>query len=301
MTSAATRLVTSAQRELDVTTRFSFVHSSFGSISLPRSRVGDRRYAYSHDGAHIQIEAGTLFDGNDFVEQIIPYGVSARLIQCYLSTYAVRHKTPVVPLCKNVSAFVEEVRGYTTGGKRGTIGPVVEQLKALAACNMQIGVNILEQGRLTAKTTFIRYSHEFDGMLVADGTRIWPKALRLTDDYYESCRNHALPLDLNALKMVSRSAMAIDILYFLAQRLPKVQSMTMLRWSKIKAQFAGNNMESPTFRRYFVKQLALVKQAYPGANIEPTSEGLVLKQSSPLVPRVSFIVTSQANQNAMRP
>lgn len=287
-----TQSISPLQRELDVTARISYVHSSFGSISLPRSRVPERRYAYAHDGAHIQIDAGSLWDGQVMRDQIIPYGVSARLIQAYLVTYAVRHRTPIVPLCKNVSAFVEEVRGYTTGGKRGTIGPVVEQLKAIAACNMTVGVNIFESGRSTAKTTQIRFSHEFDGLLVAEGTRIWPKALRLTDDYYESCRNHALPLDLNAIKMVSRSAMAIDILYYLAGRLPRVKTMEMVRWSKIKAQFAGNNMESPTFKRYFIRQLELVKQAYPQARIEPTTEGLVMKVSEPMIPRQGVVITA---------
>ncbi len=277
----------------DATLRF--VHSSFASVTLPRSQVPAMFYEYHYRSAAIRIEAGALWNGNEFVQQCVPYGPTARLINLYISTYARQHRTPYIGLGKNLTQFVSMIKGRATGGANGTIRSTLTQLSALAACKMSIGVTFVRDRKVIGRTTNIRFADGFEGVISGEH---WPHEIKLNDEYYESLREHSLPLDMRAVQNLSKSALALDLLIYFAHRLPRVRAGgEFLRWSSLAEQFGGVG-DMKTFKRFLWGQVEAVMSQYPGARIDKVDGGIIMYPSRPLVPRVACVVPEQLTDPA---
>ena len=105
---------------------------------LPESRKVSSAYAY----AALLVEAGKLWDGETFVQQPIPYGTKPRLILAYLNAYAVRHRTQEIEAGKSASAFLKMLGIQPNGGTRGSYTEFKQQMTALAACKVTLGLNV---------------------------------------------------------------------------------------------------------------------------------------------------------------
>ncbi len=75
-----------------------YVHTVLCQIGLPRSPQPTREWERTNGGASLRVIAGSLFDQTKWVPQPLPQGPYARLILADISTYAVRHKTPSIPM-----------------------------------------------------------------------------------------------------------------------------------------------------------------------------------------------------------
>src|SRR4051794_22206355 len=94
------RAIANAVYEMAVAERqhIEFIHSTFASVSLPRSEVKGRIYERTLHGASLQVQAGSLFDGTQWIDQPVPYGPKPRMIMVHISTYATRHRSREIPI-----------------------------------------------------------------------------------------------------------------------------------------------------------------------------------------------------------
>jgi len=69
-----------------------------------------------------------------------------------------------------------------------------------------------------------KVSKAFNLLLVKDKRQriLWPATLHLSQDYFDSLQNHAVPLDERALASLANSAMALDVYAWFAQRLHRI-------------------------------------------------------------------------------
>ena len=264
-----------------------FLHCLFSQLGLPRSPVPNREKFERHLGEmSLQLRVGALWDGYGFLEQCIPYGTKPRLILLDLSTAAVRGNSRVVEVEENVADYLKRLGLINAGGPNGPLTGFRKQLGALAAVDVRFGVYGKPH---TIRRNFI--AGVTDWVTRSKGARTpWPRKIVLAADYYESLREHAVPLDQRAIAALSSSALALDIYCWLAHRLYRVGKPTRLPWFRLQEQFGQEYRELREFAREFRKQMRTVLAVYPQANVEAVCGGIKLRRSPPPVNAKRIVV-----------
>ena len=114
---------------------------------------------------------------------------------------------------------------------------------------------------------------------------LWPSTVRLSHEYFESLRKHAVPLDERALAALAHSAMALDVYGWLAQRLHRVHPFRpqFILWTAIKTQFGFGYGRMDNFKRRFRLSLQAVLSQYRAARVGLDDHGMTLRYSRPPV------------------
>ena len=126
---------------------------------------------------------------------------------------------------------------------------------------------------------------------------MWPGALELTPDFYDTLRTHAVPLDHRALAALKHSALALDVYTWLAHRLRRVDSPrgVKLSWMNLHDQFGQEYANPKDFKKKFRTVLQQVQQVYPDARVSPTPGGILLHESRPPVPQARISLHVERN------
>ncbi|MCD8459812.1 replication protein (plasmid) [Xylella taiwanensis] len=263
-----------------------YMHSIMCQVGLPRSKVEGSSFERVSGAAALLVEAGKLWDGKRFVQQAIPYGPMPRLILAWMNTYAVRFNTPVIPIGDSASEFLRMLGKGSNGGRNGAYTTFRKQVQALSACRMTLGFNA--NGR--AHTYEGKPIKHFDAWLSnkEEQRPLWPGTVSFSDDYYQTLKLHAVPLDLRAYMELKGSALAMDIYIWAAQRLHRIEGRPLvLYWSNLRDQF-GQEYTGPeadkNFKKKFLPALRAVLAVYPEARIKQVKGGIMLIASPPPIP-----------------
>jgi hypothetical protein len=120
---------------------------------------------------------------------------------------------------------------------------------------------------------------------------LWSSHVKLSDEYFNSLINHAIPLDERALAALSNNALALDTYCWLAQRLHRVEigKPEFVHWEGLKEQFGEGYADMFKFKQKFRQTLGLVLSQYKEANIEEDkNKGFYLKHSPTPIPFQHF-------------
>lgn len=260
-----------------------YMHSILCQVGLPRSKVHGSSFERNSGGAGLLVEAGKLWDGKRFVQQLVPYGPMPRLMLAWMNTYAVRYNTPEVPVGNSASEFIRMLGKTPNGGRNGVYTTFRKQIQALSACRMIIGFNA--HGK----------AHTYDGKPIRhfeawisspeDQRPLWPGAVTFSDDYYRTLKDHAVPLDMRAFMELQGSALAMDVYTWLAQRLHRIDRRpVILYWANLRDQFGqeyqGKDPDKD-FKKKFLHALRAALAVYPQARVKQVTGGLMLMHSPP--------------------
>ena len=209
----------------------------------------------------------------------LPYGSIPRLLVSWLTTEAVRTKSPYLELGPSMSAFMAELGLQPTGGRWGTITRLREQ------CNR------LFQSLITCSYTTDGLD-AINNILIADDVELWwsPKSpdqctlwrsnILLNSRFFDEVTKNPVPVDLRALKALKRSPLALDIYCWLTYRMSYLKKPTSIPWGSLQMQFGTGYPFTPqgtrNFKKKFLNQLKSVVAVYPLANVEPQDSGLFL-------------------------
>src|SRR5699024_7534512 len=260
-----------------------FMHSMMCQVGLPRKKVNSHEFERICGNAGINLRAGKLWNGKEFIQQDLPYVSIPRLIMAYLNTSALRYKSPEIEVGNTTGEFMQRLGMSLTGGKNGSYGQFRKQMQSLAACEITFG--------LTTATKAITYNgspiKKFDAWLANSDDRpaLWPATIQFSQEYYETLINHAVPLDLRAMEALSRSALAMDIYVMLAERLNRISGRpVILHWKNLREQFGQEYRQPKDFKRAFLEQLKSAHAVYPKAKVKQVTGGLMLQASPPPIP-----------------
>lgn len=263
-----------------------FMHSILCQVGLPRSKVDGISFERNSGGAGLLVEAGKLWDGKQFVQQPLPYGTTPRLMLAWMNTYAVRFNSPEIPVGDSASEFLRMLGKPTTGGPRGSFGMFKKQVQALSACRMTLGFNA--GGR--AHTYEGKPIKHFDAWIAGndDQRPLWPGTVTFSQDYFETLKSHAVPIDLRAFMALKGSALAMDVYAWLAQRLHRIEGRPLvLHWASLRDQFGqeyqGKNADKD-FKTKFLIALRDVLAVYPQAKVKQVTGGVMMMASPPPIP-----------------
>ena len=258
-----------------------FQHSVLCQTFLPYRNPGPdvRIWKQKQGNVSLAIQAGEIFnpEKDDFEFIGLPYGPKARLILAHINSEAIRIQSKSVNVEDSMSAFIKCI-GLNLDGR--TINEVKNQLRKLSTSTLSLGYADNEKGRQVD----LKIVKAFDIWFPKDEKQrvLWPSNIQLTDDYFNSLINHAIPLDERALASLSHSAMALDIYAWLVQRLHRINPAEpqFLTWQAIKEQFGRGYRQMYKFKQIFRKTLALARSQYPQAGIyEVKNEGFSLHHS----------------------
>lgn len=263
-----------------------FTHAVLCQVGLPRAKVEGREFLRQSGAAWISLQAGYLDEGCGPVLQPIPYGVMPRLSLAWVSTYAVRHNVREIPIGDSASQFLE-LLGMGDDGRRYVT--LRKQMHALAACRLQLGF----KGR-----TFNGQPVEQFDAWVANKDRhqraLWPGVMVLSEGYFNSLMDSAVPLDNRALKVLKGSALALDVYAWLAHRLHRIEGRgVVLHWAGLREQFAQEYQgkePDKNFKKEFLPALKKVLAVYPQAKVTQVTGGLLLHGSPPPIPYKAAVI-----------
>jgi hypothetical protein len=262
------------------------IHSVLALCGLPYKRPPSdfREYDIKYGHMSLSVEAGRLMDpqSGDWVRQGLPYGPKARLMQLHICTKALRQKSPVVELEGSMSAFIRSLGFKVQGGPRGTIQPFKEQLNRLAACTMRVG---LWDGKNHSKTIKLEPIESFEVWFPDDPDQkmLWPSKIVLNQKFYDSLIQHALPVDMRSLSVLSHSARQMDLLLWLSYRLKELNKSYFLSWELMKAQFCqSKDRRMIDFQRQFKQDLKDIEEVFDKVlPVQAGDAGLLLKPCNP--------------------
>lgn len=267
-----------------------YLHALLCQVGFPRSNPKSRTFERISGKAALRLEAGNQWLGKDrgFRELPLPYGSRPRLVLYHLCSEAIRNREKVVDIGNSLADFIETL-GIDSGGRDYT--RFKSQMVALCGVRMTLGYD----DGLRSITVNTAPVHRFEAWTHYDGRQLgfWPGYLELSSEFYETLRDHAVPLDPRAIHALQHSALALDVYAWLAHRLRRVKKPGYVRisWRSLKEQFGQEYKESKDFKKEFRDCLRKVRLVYPDARIGEMIGGLILYASPPPIPETKVVVS----------
>lgn len=267
-----------------------FQHSVLCQTFLPYRNPGsDLRIWQQRQGdVSLAVQASEAYNpkSKQFEFVGLPYGSKARLILSHINSEAIKSQSKTVDVESSMSAFIKRI-GLNVDGR--TIKEVKNQLRRLTTSTISLGYDDGERG-IQIDLKIIK---AFDVWFPKDNNQrvLWTSKVQLTEDYFHSLAEHAIPLDERALAALSNNSMALDIYAWLAQRLHRVpfNKPQFIAWENLKQQFGFNYAQMKKFKQVFRKTLKITLTQYHKALIEEIpNKGFILRNSPPPIPPKSY-------------
>ena len=214
----------------------------------------------------------------------LPYGSIPRIILAWITSEAVKKESKHIYLGENLAGFLRRLGFENTGGKRGDITRVKEQLRRLLRTH--ITVSYVDNKKEQIKNIqAISQSHSLWIANPSNPSQIWQTELILNQDFFEEIIKNPVPIDLGVLQAIKNSPLAIDIYCWSTYRVFFLKRDTFIPWDKLFVQFGTGYSNDKSgryaFKKRFLEQLKKVCLMYSKLNVEVQDLGIVLKRSLP--------------------
>lgn len=267
---------------------FAFMGQPLVQLTLPHTDPGDIPfYERTNGDTSLIVQPGFRKRGGQTEHAGIPYGSYPRLVLAWVTTEAVRTRSKTLCLGGSLTAFMAELGLAATGGKKGTIVRLRDQMARL----------------FTARIAIVRgddNSIDQAGVQIARRTRLWwdPKdpdepltfnsTVQLSDDFFLLLTERPVPLDMRALQVLKDSPLGLDLYMWLTYRVSYMQRETVIPWTALEVQMGADYTETKNFTRKVKRELKKIKLVWPELDYRTPRGRLVLKPCPPHVrPRLT--------------
>ena len=252
-----------------------FMPTPLAICGLPYRRLplGQEEFVREQGRMRVVVTPGKVTDPDGRrARQPIPWGPKARLIMAHLSTEALKNRSPTIEVAASFTAFLRDLGFERRGGARGNIKPFREQLQALAACRMEVAA---WDGKRSAQLDVKPFSKmELWFSDNPDQQSLWPTTIQFSAEFYREIEQHALPVDVRALRALSNSARKLDLLFWITYRMTRLRARLVLDWKPLKDQFGEGFGRERDFRAQLTEDLASVTELFPKLPVKLTERGL---------------------------
>jgi hypothetical protein len=271
-----------------------YVHTILAQCFLPYKDPHVNHWKRKNGRYSIILTAGFLDDpveGGDIIPLGLPFGAKPRLFQSYVCTKAIKQQSRVIPVERSMTAMIHELGFAARGGLRGDINSFKEQINRFARCRFDI---VIRDAKNSTQTYIKAEPIESFKVWFAHDHRqhsFWPSEIVLTDQFYQSLKEHAIPHDFRALAAIQNKPRAIDIYLWLTQRLCRIphNKPLLMRWTDLHEMFGGQSSQKE-FKRKFPAELVAARTSYPDARIEEHAEGYLFRNSPEPVPKTQVFL-----------
>jgi hypothetical protein len=235
----------------------SFLHSALCAMSLPvRRPVDDQAPIIRQDGQYtLVITPKPVLQEVDGQKRLavlgVPYGSLPRLVLIHIMTEAVRRKSRHVVLGSSFTDWMRRMGFRSISyGPRGSATLIRQQLDRLLACEWMIRWDSEDaQGTKEFGVKEIKLTTEYGGVETRKGSFV--RDIYLTEGFFDHLRQHAVPLNENAISQLRDSATALDLYTWLAYRLPRInpKKPASLSWQQLAIHFGNDGANIRKFRQ----------------------------------------------------
>lgn len=214
-----------------------------------------------------------------------PYGVAPRHALTWMATEAKRTNSRELEIGASVSEFLRKI-GMTQSGPNAKKIP--DQLNRIFGSQVTVngvgreGLSTLHAGDRLPILDNIRLWTRRDGEI--DDSGRWQSTVKLSEAFFDSIMENAVPIDLNVLRHIRNSPMQIDIYIWATHKASFTERPTPIKWETLALQFGSNFSRVRAFREKFAKHLQTISLMYPDLNYELTSRHLIIKPSRTSIP-----------------
>ena len=269
-----------------------FYSSSFISSTLPHKNPGDEITTFGRrtSNQYFGVQAG--YDGINDKSRGLPYGSYPRLLLCFVMTEATKTKNPVIKLGNSLSEFMNKLGIVPYGGRWGSITRLKNQIDRLFHARIHIQ-QINKDKNITGET-----SREF---LLSDEKELWwsktdpnqsllwESTITLSDKFFNEIISSPVPIDLDVLRVIRQSPLAIDLYLFLTHRVFKIRKPVNIPWALLHKQLGAEYKEPRNFTQKCKKHLKEIQSVYTNLNLDYERGNLVLHPSLPSVPPKKYL------------
>ena len=255
-----------------------FMARTMALCSLPRTNPGNRKEYKRVNGPYTLI----MFSSS---ASKLPFGNLPRLLLAWLCTEAVRTQNRVLILGSSLAKFMRKLGIYSSGGKYTRLR---NQMKRLFGCSVSM-------------TYEDKHGEQFVSSLIAergefwwnerkpDEPVLWESKIQLSEPFFNEIIRHPVPLDMNTLTALKRSALGLDLYLWLVYRTFALRTPQRLTWKQLYQQFGAHPVKSSdkvtvqAFRRKVLRELKKIKTAWSGLNYTTAPGVLILHPSTPSI------------------
>jgi len=216
----------------------------------------------------------------------LPYGSVPRLLLAWITTEAVRTKSPSLTLGHSLSEFMRQLEMPITGGKTGGIARLREQMRRLFATHVTCSFSddLHDKGKkFDIADDYNLWWHPQN----TEQAGLWESNLTLSQKFYEEILAAPVPIDIRALKALKRSPLALDIYMWLTFRNSYLKTSAVIPWKQLQMQFGAEYGRARAFKEAFTDALRKVLLVYPSAKLLATEQGVTLSPSPTHIPKQS--------------
>ena len=220
----------------------------------------------------------------------LPFGSYPRLLLAWLTTEAVRTKSPEIHLGTTPNDLARKLGLSTISGTRGTAHRLENQLRRLLSTRLDwkssLGLHPTLSGSGLVTSDYpspLRLARE-----LIQRRPPWRFEVVLGSDFFHEITRSAVPVDLRAVRQLQRSPLAIDLYIWLTYRMSYLRKPTLVPSEGLQAQFGASYARLRDFRRNTLAYLQAVLRVYPAVRIGQVDTGLRLYPSQPHVQARSF-------------
>jgi hypothetical protein len=212
----------------------------------------------------------------------LPYGSVPRLLLAWVTTEAARTGSREIELGDTMAAFMRQLGLKPTGGAKGDITRLKDQARRLFRSMISL---TYDDGRVDAdvgfrladRTTFWWHARE------PEQGNLWQSSITLTEAFFREITEHLVPVNMDTLRELKRSPLAIDIYCWLTYRCFTAKRAATIPWPALSSQFGADYSELRFFKRAFLAELRKVHTHYAAAKFDITDAGLIVKPGRPHV------------------
>lgn len=258
-------------------------------VSLPYRDPGKVGYWERTNGpVSLTVRPALLWRKDGTRYEAFAYGLLPRHILTWIASEAVRTGEEVLVLGNSMSSFMAKI-GLAKGGRDAN--RLTDQLRRLLGADLTVrGLQVGEDGGRGESIQNFQIAEAFqlwftkEGKIDDTSTGLWNSEIKLSSQFFHSIVDAPIPVNLDALRALGKSPMAMDIYLWATYRVYNLRGRTVkIPWADLNQQFGGQYAEPRQFKSAFIRNLATVKIIYPDLNVEPTTDYLILRASPPHV------------------
>lgn len=263
--------------------RKTFTTKCLVQVTLPHNKSTESIYIRKNGKMTIKIVAD---------DAGLPYGTYARLILIWIMSEVIHNKSPFINLGK-MSDFLRKIETKNTGGRKGTIAQIKDQMR-----------------RLFSSTLMVRYD---DGekeagknVNIASEYLLWnndrkESMVEIDAKFFSELMVHPIPIDFTIVQRLRRSSLALDIYCWLSYRLSYLRKETMVTWNQLSEQFGSEYANIRHFRAKFKAALDKMSDLFPESRVRPGTRGVLLLPARVKKPsQVNNTDSMTSNQNGQQ-
>ena len=259
-----------------------FIMRLLALCTLPRTNPGKRERYVRRNGpwAMVMIAGGT--------EGRLPYGTLPRLVLAWICTEAVRTQSRRLTLGRSLSEFMRKLDlNPSSGGAKSDRGRLHNQLERLLRATVELNYSG-EKGTHWVGDRITNESHLWWDPRRPDEPVLWESSIELGEKFFKEIIGRPIPIDMNVLKAMKRSALGLDLYLWLTCKLYKLKVPWAIEWRKLYAQFAPNPTAGDRFainglRKDVLRELKKLKAAWPELDYRTPKGRLELRPTRPLI------------------